>query len=249
MDAVRIDGLSLELNGKRLLDGIDLSVAKGQFVAIAGPNGAGKSTLLKCMDMLQDNWSGSVHIMEHDIRKLSRRALARIVSYVPQQFGLLPRYTVREFVKLSRYAWSDGDDAPVEEALDTVGMRSFEGRYLDSLSGGELQKAFIASALAQKAEIILLDEPTAFLDLKYQQQIWGMLRELKASLGLTILAVTHDINAASANADSICALRNGKVFGIFDPKDFMHAEILNSLFDAKFEVLDSDVAPGKAWLV
>ena len=131
---VEIERLSLEIDGKGILDGIDLSVEKGEFVAVVGPNGSGKTTLLKCLDMLHDDWRGSISLNGKELREFNRRELARTVAYVPQQLGTLPDYSVRTFISLSRYAW-DGDDGAVERALAAVGMSEFADRSLNSLSG------------------------------------------------------------------------------------------------------------------
>ena len=236
---VEIEGLSLEIDGNGILDGIDLSVEKGEFVAVVGPNGSGKTTLLKCLDMLHDDWRGSISLNGKELREFSRRELARTVAYVPQQLGTLPDYSVRTFIALSRYAW-DGDDGAVERALTAVGMSEFADRSLNSLSGGELQKVSIASALAQETDVVLLDEPTAFLDPKYCQQIWNLLSDMKSKGGRTFIAVTHDLNSAASCADRLCGLKNGRLFASLPPSDFMDKALLDSLFDADFSLLKSE---------
>ncbi len=236
--SVEIEGLRLEIDGKNILDGIDLSVEKGEFIAVVGPNGSGKTTLLKCIDMLHEDWSGCISLNGKKLHEFSRRGLARAVAYVPQQLGTLPDYSVRTFIALSRYAW-DGDDGAVERALAAVGMSEFADRRLNSLSGGELQKVSIASALAQDTDVVLLDEPTAFLDPKYCQQIWNLLSDMKSSGGRTVIAVTHDLNSAASSADRLCGLKNGRIFACLPPSDFMDKALLDSLFDADFTLLNS----------
>ena len=244
---VDIAGLRLEIDGKIILDRIDLSVKKGEFLAVVGPNGSGKTSLLKCLDLLNSEWIGNILLNGKDLQKLSRRELARAIAYVPQQLGDLPDYSVRQFVELSRYAW-DGDDGSVERALSSVGMTDFADRRLGTLSGGELQKVSIASALAQETELVLLDEPTAFLDPKFSQQIWHLLSGMKSNGGRTIIAVTHDINSASATADRICALKDGKVFSLLPPSEFMDKKNLDILFDADFNLIKSPDGSQKVWI-
>ena len=234
--SVEIAGLCLEIDGKTILDGIDLTVEKGEFIAVVGPNGSGKTSLLRCLDFLNSDWTGSISLCGKDLRNLSRRELARTVAYVPQQLGDLPDYSVRQFVELSRYAW-DGDDGAVDNALSAVGMSDFADRRLSTLSGGELQKVSIASALAQETEVVLLDEPTAFLDPKYSQQVWRLLADMKSNGGRTIIAVTHDLNSACATADRICGLKDGKVFALLPSAEFMDCKGLESLFNAKFDII------------
>ena len=236
--SIEIKDLRLEIDGKAILDGIDLSVEKGDFIAVVGPNGSGKTTLLKCLDLLHDDWRGHILLNCKELREFSRRGLARTVAYVPQQLGTIPDYSVRAFIALSRYAW-DGDDGAVERALSAVGMSEFADRRLNSLSGGELQKVSIASALAQETDVVLLDEPTAFLDPKYSQQIWHLLSEMKANGGRTVIAVTHDLNAAASCADRLCGLKDGRLFASLPPSDFMEKALLDSLFDADFSLFNS----------
>ena len=242
--AFEIEGLRFDIDGKSILQGIDLLIEKGEFLAVIGPNGSGKTTLLKCLDMLNTEWSGCILLDNNDLHSFSHKELAKRIAYIPQQLGDLPSYSVRKFVELSRYAW-DGDNGAVERALKDVGMLDFTERRLGSLSGGELQKVSIASALAQETEIILLDEPTAFLDPKFSQQIWRLLKQINANRKCTIVAVTHDINSAAAFADRICGLKEGKVFALHTPSDFMKRSILNPLFDADFVISDN---PRRVWL-
>ena len=236
--SLEIAGLRLEIDGKVILDGIDLSIAKGEFIAIVGPNGSGKTSLLKCLDLLNCDWTGIISMNGKDLRNLTRRELGRMVAYVPQQLGDLPDYSVRQFVELSRYAW-DGENGAVDNALAAVGMTAFADRRLGTLSGGELQKVSIASALAQEAEVVLLDEPTAFLDPKYSQQVWRLLADMKSDGGRTVIAVTHDLNSACATADRICGLKDGKVFALLPSAEFIDCKVLESLFDAKFEIIQT----------
>ncbi len=243
--SVEIHGLRLEMDGKVILDGIDLSIAKGEFIAVVGPNGSGKTTLLKCLDGLNDVWQGHILLNCKELHNYSRRGLARIVAYVPQQLGDLPDYSVRDFVALSRYSWDGGNEA-VEHAIESVGMSDFADRRLGSLSGGELQKVSIASALAQDTEILLLDEPTAFLDPKYSQQIWQQLGRLKVEGNRTIIAVTHDVNSACAYADRICGLKDGKLFALLPSTEFMDCKVLEGLFDARFEIVNTSEQTSRA---
>ncbi len=242
--AFEIEGLCFDTDGKSILQGIKLLIEKGEFLAVIGPNGSGKTTLLKCLDMLNTEWSGCILLDGNNLRNFSHRELAKRIAYVPQQLGYLPNYSVRKFVELSRYAW-DGDNGAVERALKDVGMLDFSERRLGSLSGGELQKVSIASALAQETDIIILDEPTAFLDPKFTQQIWRLLKQINTNRKCTIIAVTHDINSAAAFTDRICGLKEGTVFAVHAPQDFMERSILNPLFEADFIISDN---PRRVWL-
>lgn len=232
-------GLCLNLGGVELLHDIDCGVRAGEFAAIVGPNGAGKSTLLKCLDMLYTGWSGTVSLFGKNIREYSRRELARTVGYVPQHTGRFPGFSVAEFLDMSRYAWhgfmgNEGDASVIGQALELTGTTGLKDRAMDTLSGGESQKVLIAAALAQNAKIILLDEPTSFLDPKYRNEVHSLLKKLNREKGIAVLMVSHDINSAALCADRIIALKAGRVKHDCIPEEFMNQAVLDDLFDTHF---------------
>jgi iron complex transport system ATP-binding protein len=246
--ALLIDGLSLSIRGKPILRNVSAQIEAGKTWSVIGPNGAGKSTLLKCLMQIQIGWTGGLFLDGLDVRGLSQREMARRVAYVPQpggDHGL--HYTVREFVRMGRYAWcglfgsKPGDSAAVENAMRRAKVEDFADRPLNNLSGGERQKVFIAAALAQSSGVLLLDEPTAFLDYHHQSEVAQIVRELNQQCGATILSVTHDVNAAMLTGGYILALRDGEVAWSGLASELACERTLGRIFGATFRFLDDPV--------
>ena len=233
--------LTVAVDGAVLLDRVTLEVQRGGWVAVVGPNGAGKTTLLRCMDGLVRPTSGAVSLDGREVHRVPRRELARRVSYVPQSPPRSEEYTVRQYVELGRYphlgAWGvvrDDDRRAVDEALELTETAALASRSVASLSGGEFQRTLIAAALAQGGSILLLDEPTSFLDFRHQMQVIGLLKRLHREAGLTIVAVTHDLNGAARAAESIVALKCGRVAASGAPDAMLEPDQLAGIFDTGF---------------
>jgi len=216
-------------------------VQQGDYLSIIGPNGAGKTTLLKCLDRIWTGATGSIRVHGRELADYAQKELARVMSYVPQADGRFFPFSVREFVMMGRYphlspftSVGSDDEKVVDEALELTGMVSFCTRAVNTLSGGERQKLFIAAAVAQGAEILLLDEPTTFLDPKHQAEIHRVLRELNRSKGATIVSVTHDINSAALASNRILGLKEGSVVYDGPAADVMNNEVLSRIFDKEF---------------
>ncbi len=238
-----------EVGGRTILAEIDLELEEKECLAVVGPNGAGKTTLLKIMAGLLPPSHGALTWEESPYDEISRKDLARRISYVPQNRPLRIPLTVEQLVLLGRYPYlspfrlapGKKDYDVVNESLELAGMETFRGRRLETLSGGERQSAFIAAALAQEAEILILDEPTAHLDPSHQRDVAALLLRLKQEQGLTILAATHDLNFASLIADRILALRAGSALACESPAELLRPMRLAEIFDAPFTV----VRPGE----
>jgi iron complex transport system ATP-binding protein len=242
---VEVDNLSVQLGEAEILRQVSLNAKAGEFLTIIGPNGAGKSTLLRCLDGILEPSGGNVSIDGRPIDDFERRELARTVSYVPQPDAGPLDYTVRSFVEMGRFphvsAWAaltEFDQAAVEAAMQLTEVEAFADRSMSSLSGGERQRASIAAALAQGGSILLLDEPTSFLDYRHQVQILDLLERLHTDKGLTIVAVTHDLNSTVSSCDTVVALKNGCVAATGAPADLFHAEILAEIYDSEFRLID-----------
>jgi len=239
--AVDIRHLRLELGGNPILRDVSVAVEKGSYLAMVGPNGAGKTSLLRCVGRLLDCWRGSIKVGGQDVETVGRRELARRVAYVPQAGGRISPFTVRELVMMSRYPHLSpfspvgGEDRDqVAAALERTGMAVFAERPLDTLSGGERQKVFIAAALAQDAAILLLDEPTTFLDPGHERDIRSILRRANDEDGATIILVTHDLNAAALECDKVLALQEGTVAFYGPPESFMDGAVLERIYGRDF---------------
>jgi iron complex transport system ATP-binding protein len=224
-----------------VLKGIRLEVGRGELLAVVGPNGAGKSTLLRIIDGLLKPERGVVSVDGRPVGDYSRRELARVVSFVPQSEAPADGFTVRAYVEQGRYphlgAWSglSADDRhAVDEALELTETGHLAGRALTSLSGGERQRVAIAAALAQGGSILLLDEPTSFLDYRHQVQVLDLLDRLHLDRGYTVIAVTHDLNGLVAGADSVLALVTGQVEFSGSPRELFDASTLTRIYGNEF---------------
>ena len=242
-DRPRIEAcdLRVRLGEADVLNGVDLEVCEGELLAIIGPNGAGKSTLLRSLDGLQSSYEGRVEIDGRPVNGLRRRELARVISYVPQTDVPADGYTVRAFVEMGRYphlaAWSalTGEDRrAVDEALELTETVHLAARSMKTLSGGERQRVWIAAALSQGGTILLLDEPTSFLDYRHQVQVLDLLGRLHAEGGYTVVAVTHDLNGLVADADSVLGLVDGRVEYSGSPRELFDATVLSRIYGNDF---------------
>ena len=243
--AILVEGLSVRFGNAEILREIDFRVERGGFLAVVGPNGAGKSTLLRCLDGIVEPTDGRVEICGRAHNEYNRRDLARTISYVPQPDGGALDFTVRAYVEMGRFpylgAWAaltESDQAAVSEAMDLTEVTGFAERAMASLSGGERQRASIAAALAQGGSILLLDEPTSFLDYRHQGQILDLLDRLHREKGLTVVVVTHDLNSAVASSDTVLALKDGRVERVGPPADLLDERVLAEIFDAEFRLVE-----------
>lgn len=238
---INIRDLNLRLGGKHILKDINLEVSNGKYLALVGPNGAGKTSLIKCLMGIHQSWIGHISLKGKDLRCCTRRALARDLSYVPQAEGSNTPFTCLEFALMSRYphlspftTLRKNDYDLAEQCLEQTGIAALRDRPINTLSGGERQMALIAAALAQGAGAILLDEPTAFLDYHHQQRVMCLLGELNRKRGLTIITVSHDINAACRWSTHIAALRNGRLLFMKKPDEILNHAALQSIYDTRF---------------
>jgi iron complex transport system ATP-binding protein len=231
--------------GCRVLGPIDLDVAPRESLVIVGPNGAGKTTLLRLLTGLLPTTTGTLTHRDRPIAELATKELARRIAYVPQLRPLSVPLTVREVVLLGRYphlgrlqvAPAARDFEAVAEALALVEIEHLESRPVDELSGGERQAVYIAAALAQESEILVLDEPTTHLDPRHQRDIARLLPRLEAEAGRTVVTATHDLNFASLVADRIVALKRGEILASGPPAELLAPGLLAELFEAPFEVV------------
>jgi len=241
--ALVVEGLRVVYGGRQVLHGVDLEVPTGQLLAVVGPNGAGKSTLLRAMTGLVPASAGRIVVDGRPLERYNRRELARRVGYVPQADGRSMPFSVRSFVEMGRYPhlgrWGSlapSDLAAVQWALDVTGTVHLTDRALDALSGGERQLVSIAAALAQGASTLLLDEPTSFLDYRHQVEVAALLDRLHVEPGLTIVTVSHDLNASLASAEAVLALRDGSVAFHGPPRAILEPATLQAIYDVELQV-------------
>jgi len=247
-DLLHTKGLSLSYDSNTIIvHGLDLQIQRGSITALVGANGCGKSTLLRGLSRLLKPHNGSVHLDGQDIHAMKARDLAKQLGILPQSPTAPEGLTVHELVAQGRYPhqswfqqWSEKDERIVEEALTTTNLTMFADRPVDTLSGGQRQRAWIAMALAQQTDVLLLDEPTTYLDLAYQMDVLDLLDDLNTQ-GRTIVMVLHDLNQAARYADTIVALRGGQIVAQGVPEEVMTPENILQVFGLQAEVVTDPV--------
>jgi iron complex transport system ATP-binding protein len=229
--------------GPTVLHEVSLDVERGTIVGLLGPNGSGKTTLLRVLAGILTPRTGRVFVEDRPIQQLTRRELARRIAVVPQETHSTFDFSVMDIVLMGRYPHlgafqlEQADDQEIaREALAATGTTAFEARPFSSLSGGEKQRVVIASALAQASQMLLLDEPTAALDLAYQFEIAALLRRLNAERGATMIVSTHDLNLAAAVCDRIVLLKDGRVIAQGSTGETLTAESIRRLYDVDADV-------------
>ena len=249
---IEIKDFSFSVGGKSILHDISLKVVEGEYLTIIGSNGAGKTTLLRCIDRIIKGGMGNILVCGKNLNQYKQTELAKFVGYVPQSDGRQFPFTVHEFVMMGRYphlspfsSIEKKDEDAVASAILQTDIMEFRDRILGTLSSGERQKVFIAAVLAQGAKILLLDEPTTFLDYRHQSEIQRLLKRINRESGATILSVTHDINSAVLASDKILALRGGKVVFYGEPSKVMNNETLENIYGRYFVFADHPVTGQK----
>lgn len=235
---------SFEVPGRTLLQPLSLTFPPGKVTGLIGHNGSGKSTLLKMLGRHHAASSGEVLLNQQPVGRWNSKAFARQVAYLPQQLPAAEGMTVRELVAIGRYPWHGAlgrfgqeDRDRVEDAIAQVGLNAFAGRLVDSLSGGELQRAWLAMMVAQNSRCLLLDEPTSALDIAHQVEVLALIKALSQQRGLTVIAVLHDINMAARYCDHLVALRQGAMIAEGDAEAIMQAEVLGAIYGIPMGIL------------
>ena len=243
MSAISVRDLVVRLGGREILRGVDADVAPGEWVALVGPNGAGKTTLLRAIAGLVA-FRGSIELDGRPSRELGRTELARLLAVVPQEPSTPPWMTVGEYVLLGRtphlgpFAREGSRDREAAfDALARLDLVGLADRRLGTLSGGEKQRVVVARALAQEARIVLLDEPTASLDIGHQQQALDLLDALREEGGLTLVAAMHDLTLAAHYADRILLLDDGRLVADGAPDEVLTGAVIAEHFRASIDVV------------
>lgn len=243
--AIEVKDVHVSLNGNAILNGVTFDVKCGESITIIGPNGAGKTTLLKAIGGLTALASGEIVLNGRALSQYRRQEIAKAIAYVPQSAGLMSSCTSFEFVLMGRYAHyrrlggvSEQDKAAAHEALGITGTAPFAGRTLKTLSGGERQKVLIAAALAQGAPILLLDEPSTFLDYKHAAEVTDLIERLNRDSGLTVISVSHDLNRGALECDRILALEHGRIIFSGTPDELAQPGVLERIYDTPLGLVD-----------
>ena len=226
-----------------IISNINLEIRRSKLLALLGPNGAGKSTLIRAITGVLPLSKGSITFDNHDILSLSNRNRAQIISVVPQKSLLPDHFTVRDIVMLGRTPYlnflkeeTEHDNMIVDSLLSEINLYSIRNQTVNNLSGGEIQRVVIARALAQEPKILLLDEPTAHLDIKYQTVIIKALQDLASKNNIAVLLTMHDINQAIRSADSIAIISKGQIIATGTPHDVCTSSNLSEAYETKIHV-------------
>ncbi|HZK37662.1 MAG TPA: ABC transporter ATP-binding protein [Clostridia bacterium] len=242
---LQIKNLNFSYRKQRILHDINIAVEEGEILGLVGPNGSGKSTLLRCLNgsLLPD--SGQVLLHGEDIQNKKCKWISRHIAFLPQHLEAVGHITVYELVTMGRSPYSQfgwfltvEDRDKVAWAIDYLDLCSIQHRPLDQISGGECQRAWIAMILAQDTEVILLDEPITFLDLKYQWYLLNIIKKVRQQYRKTFILVLHDLNQAMTVVDNFVVLKEGSVSAQGQPQDVITSHLLKKVYDVSATVCD-----------
>lgn len=237
MNSIATENLAVAYDDNLIVDDLELQLPRGKITAIIGPNGCGKSTVLKAVGRILKPKNGMVYLNGKDIRSLSTREIAQKLAILPQSPQSPPGLTVGELVAYGRFPHQRGfgklgpkDKKIIAWALEVTKLTELETTAVDNLSGGQKQRVWIAMALVQQTDLILLDEPTTYLDLSYQLEVLELLYRLNREQNCTIVMVLHDLNLAARFADYMVAIRSGDIIRHGTPAEVITAEVLRETF-------------------
>ena len=236
-------------DNNQVIRDLNLKINSGEWVGIIGSNGSGKSTLLKGIAKIIPVQRGDLYLNGYSTRDLSTKKLSKILSYLPQKINSNLPLTVNELVSMGRsphkYFWefdlNKEDFLIIEESLELCNLKKYSKNSLSSLSGGQCQRAFLALTLAQKTKILLLDEPTTFLDINFQIQMLDLIKNLNKINKLTVLSVIHDINLAARYCDRIAIFKNGELLSIDKPNEVLSEELIKEAFSIESRKIETPV--------
>ncbi len=238
MGIIKVNSVTTGYEDKIIIDDLSLKIKKGAITTIIGENGSGKSTLLKTIGRILKPKSGEITVNELNIHKTSTKEIAKIIGLLPQSPKAPSGLSVTEIVEYGRFPHKKGrgkltadDYEVIEWALKNTNLLEFKDRNINALSGGQRQRVWIAMVLAQQTDVILLDEPTTYLDMAYQLEVLQLVQRLNKEKNITVVMVLHDINQASRFSDELVMLRDGKIIAQGDPKTTMTADVLRVVFD------------------
>lgn len=243
MDSIKTNDLNIGYDEATIVKELNMQIPNGKVTSIIGPNGCGKSTVLKAIGRILKAKQGFVYLNGDEIRSLSTREIAKKMAILPQTPTAPSGLTVSELVAYGRFPHQSGfgkltpeDKKIIQWAIDVTKLQGFEHREVDTLSGGQRQRVWIAMALAQQTDLILLDEPTTYLDMAHQLEVLQLLQDLNQKQGCTIAMVLHDLNLAARFSDYMIAIRDGSIISHGTPEEVMKPEVLKKVFS-----IDADI--------
>lgn len=244
-----VENLKIAIDNKIILDGITHTFAEGQRTSIIGANGAGKSTLLKALCLLNEKYDGTITIDGRDIRSLGRRSIAQSIAILPQERDAPVDTTVRQLASYGRFPhqklFSGGDPKEDRDAIDwamrVTNVEHLSDRQVSTLSGGERQRAWLAMSLAQKPKILLLDEPTTYLDINHQLEVMNIIAAVNRKYKMTVIMVLHDINHAIEFSDEVIVIHDGKIFERGSPSTVLNPPLIKNVFNVDADIFSNAV--------
>ena len=244
-----VEGVTLGYAERTVVEDVDLDVAAGRITCIVGANACGKSTLLRAMARLLKPRAGQVVLDGRDLHAMPTKQVARTLGLLPQSPIAPEGIVVADLVARGRHPhqgvlarWTSADEEAVAEALRLTDTAALADRCVDELSGGQRQRVWIAMALAQQTDLLLLDEPTTFLDVSHQVDVLDLLTDLNRQRGTTIVMVLHDLNLAARYADHLVAVRAGRLHAAGDPADVLTADVVRDVFGMESQVVEDPVS-------
>lgn len=252
MEAISVKNLSVAYEDNLIIDNMNLTIPKGEISIIIGANGCGKSTLLKTIGRIIKPKAGEIFINDKNIKNLKEKHIATQVAFLPQGPVCPSGITVKELVAYGRFphqrmigGLSIHDKEVIEWAIEETGLKDFADREIENLSGGQRQRAWIAMTLAQETDIIMLDEPTTYLDMSYQLEVLEVLEKLNKKKNITVVIVLHELNNACRFASNIIGLKKGKIICKGVPKDVITEENLREIYgiDVKLQLSENGEYP------
>ncbi|MCL6459228.1 MAG: ABC transporter ATP-binding protein, partial [Gorillibacterium sp.] len=241
---IELKQLRKSIGDQAILEDISLTIAAGSFFGIIGPNGSGKTTLIGLIAGIDQPDSGSFLLNGRPIAAYSRKERARFLAVLPQEGLQADGFTVREVLEMGRFpyqSWFGGEavesSSLIERIMDRLSIRHLAERLVEHLSGGERQRVALGKTMVQEPKVLLLDEPTAFLDIGYQIQLMDYIKEWQAESGLTVIAVLHDLNLAAQYCEKLLLLHEGRIACVGEPKDLMNAELITRVYGTRPIVL------------
>lgn len=248
--AFRIEDLSAGYERNIIFKNLNASIQQGKITTIIGPNGCGKSTLLKTIGRILKKEHGQIFLQDQDLQTLSTKEIAKQLAILSQSPSAPPQLKVGELISYGRYPHrknvnrlSQQDTEIIQWAMDVTHTAEFASRELAQLSGGQRQRVWLAMALAQKTNILLLDEPTTYLDMAHQIEVLKIVKKLNEEHGCTIVMVLHDINQAARFSDTIIAMRSGEVVATGSPKEIMTPQVLKDVFQITATIIEDQDVP------
>ncbi|WP_102398701.1 ABC transporter ATP-binding protein [Haloimpatiens massiliensis] len=243
MDILTVENISINYGEKQVLKGINLNIEKGKIISIIGPNGCGKTTLLRVMSRNLKPKTGRVLLNGEDIYKLKAKTLAKNMAILSQNNGCPEDICIRDLVSYGRHAhkkifsgFTEEDERIIDWAIKRTGLNNMQDRKVATLSGGERQRAWIAMSIAQKPKVLLLDEPTTYLDISHQLELLDLIKSLNEEEKITIVMVLHDINEAAKYSHELIVIKNGELHCKGTPYSIINDEMLKQVFRVEADI-------------